>query len=456
MSTTTPATEIADFVARTRFEDLPGPVVAKAKRHILDTLGAALAGATSVEGRTTRTTFLDSDGPGRSLAWGSNDRLSPRNAAFVNGTAAHAFELDDTGGCDHSGAVVLPAVLAALDLARQPITGRDMITAVVLGYDIGRRVMEGFGGYKPHNQAGWHSTGTCGTFGAAAGAAAVLGLDRLQTAHALTLSASFSSGLWAFIHDGAMAKRLHAGRAAEGGLLAAQLARAGMTGPVRVFDDVWGGFFATFGAGKPSDAAFVRDLGVDWKILIAAIKPYASCRDTHSAVDAVGRLLVRGDFTANDVASVRIRANAFLAGMVGGRDASTLPAAQMSLPYAVAVRICLGQAGLSAYALQHRTSAPVRDMIGRIELVVDPTVVASDQSTVSITLKSGATLDEPTAIPLGSPTNPVSDAALIAKFEELAGLVIDAPGVTRIANAVLDLDRLDDARPLVALLASSR
>jgi 2-methylcitrate dehydratase PrpD len=240
--------DLARFIASTRFDDLPAAVVAKAKRHILDTFGAALAGATSDEARRTSEALGAADGAGRSPAWGTSLAFSPRNAALVNGIAAHAFELDDTGGCDHSGAVVLPAAVAALDATDRPVSGRDVITAVVLGYDLGRRVLEGFGGYKPHNEAGWHSTGTCGTFGAAAAAVAILKLDARPVAAAIGLAASFSSGLWAFIHDGAMAKRVHAGRAAEGGLLAALLAAKGITGPMHVFDDAWGGFFKTFAA----------------------------------------------------------------------------------------------------------------------------------------------------------------------------------------------------------------
>jgi len=300
----TAAQQLGCFVARTRYEDLPADIVAKAKRHILDTFGAALAGATSEEAKCARAA-LALDAPGPSPAWGTALKFSPRNAALANGVAAHAFELDDTGGCDHSGAVVLPAALAAIDAVGRPISGRNLVTAVVVGYDIGRRVLDGFGGYRSHNQAGWHSTGTCGVFAAAAAAAFVLGLDAQRTTSAIGLAASFSSGLWAFIHDGAMAKRVHAGRAAEGGLLAATLAAHGITGPAHVFDDVWGGFFAAFAHGPIEAAASTRELGATWRIGRCAIKPYASCRDTHAAVDAVGRVVDRLALAPDDVAEIR-------------------------------------------------------------------------------------------------------------------------------------------------------
>src|SRR5439155_22050170 len=140
-------------------------------------------------------------------------------------------------------------------------------------------------------------------------------------------------GLWAFIHDGAMAKRVHAGRAAEGGLLAALLAASNVTGPQRVFEDVWGGFFKTFAHGPTDPDALTRDLGEQWLITDAAIKPHACCRDTHAAVDAAGRVLDRLKPKLDDIAAIRVRANSFLAGMVGGRTVDSMPAAQMSLPY---------------------------------------------------------------------------------------------------------------------------
>src|SRR5262245_24926575 len=444
------------FVANARYEDLPADIVDKAKRHILDTLGAGLAGATSQEAKRTLAALLLTDGPGPAVVWGTQSQLSPRNAALINGTATHAFELDDTGGCDHSGAVVVPAALAALAITRRPVSGAEFVLAIVLGYDVARRVLDGFGGYPAHNEPGWHSTGTCGTFGAAAAAARILALDASRTAAAISTAASFSSGLWAFIHDGAMTKRLHAGRAAEGGLLAAQLAGADVTGPMRVFDDVWGGFFKTFGPRPPAPQALFKDLGTDWRIRLAAIKPYASCRDTHAAVDAVRRILARRALHPEEIAAVRVRANAFLNGMVGGRDCATLPAAQMSLPYAVATQILFRGNGLSAYTEARRRDPKLLRMIERIHVVIDPTVVSSAKSSVTFALSDGSSIDEPTAVPLGAPENPVDDKTLMLKFEELAGLVAGTAQCTELAAAVFDLNRRKDMRSLLPLLRGSR
>ena len=157
---------LAQFCVDTRFEDLPPALVAQAKRHILDTFGATLAGADSDVAKQARLVFAGETGG--TLVWGADLRVGAAQAAMLNGVAAHALELDDTGGCDHSGAVVLPAVMAAVSMSTRPVSGREFITAVVIGYEVGRRVLEACGGYSAHNGAGWHSTATCGVFGAAA------------------------------------------------------------------------------------------------------------------------------------------------------------------------------------------------------------------------------------------------------------------------------------------------
>jgi 2-methylcitrate dehydratase PrpD len=446
------AGRLGTFVADTTFEQLPRDVVEKAKRHILDTFGAALVGATSEEAARAKEALLAMEGSGTAPVWGKCESVAPRNAALLNGIAAHAFELDDTGGCDHSGAVVLPAAVAALSLLDEPVFGRAFITAVVLGYDVGRRALEGFGGYRPHNEAGWHSTGTCGTFAAAAACASLLRLTPAQARSCLGLAASFSGGLWAFIHDGAMAKRVHAGRAAESGLLAALLARANMTGPAHVFEDVWGGFLKTYAHALTDPDALLRDLGESWRIMRCAIKPYASCRDTHAAVDAIGRILAHRAVRPDDLASASARLSPFLAGMVGGRDIRSLPAAQMSLPYAIAARIMYGTAGLSAYTAERRSDPRLAALIERISIEVDESVAGSDRASVTLVTRDGERIEEPTKTALGAPENPLSDRDLLAKFDELARYSLDPAQARELAEMTLALDGMRDARSLLPVV----
>lgn len=143
---------LAQFCVDLRFEDLPPALVAQAKRHILDTFGATLAGADSGVAEQAGKVFVGETG--EVSVWGTDLQVNAAQAAMLNGVAAHALELDDTGGCDHSGAVVLPAVMAAVSLLARPVNGREFICAVVIGYEVGRRVLEACGGYSAHNGAG--------------------------------------------------------------------------------------------------------------------------------------------------------------------------------------------------------------------------------------------------------------------------------------------------------------
>ena len=221
---------------------------------------------------------------GNAAAWGTPFDLSPRSASFINGVSAHALELDDSGGCDHSGAVVVPAAFAILPHLEVPVSGNQLLTAILMGYEVGRRVLEAVGGYEVHNNLGWHSTGTCGVFGAAAATGLLLGLDAPQLAQALGIACSFSGGTWGFIHDGSQTKKLHPGRAAEGGLTAALLAANGFTGPAKIFDPgAWGSFFKTFSPKQSDPSRLVEGFGENWRLDRCSIKPYATCRGTHSA-----------------------------------------------------------------------------------------------------------------------------------------------------------------------------
>ncbi|MEO3887157.1 MmgE/PrpD family protein [Nonomuraea sp. B5E05] len=428
----TPLRALATLVAEP--PPLPRDVIERAKRHLLDTLGAALAGASSPAPGLAA--------PGNAPVWGTGLTVAPRDAALLNGVAAHALELDDTGGCDHSGAVVVPAALACLSLADRPVSGSELLEAVVLGYDVARRTLEACGGYAAHNEAGWHSTGTCGTFGAAAASARLLGLDSARAAHALGLAAGFSGGLWAFVHDGAASKRLHAGRAAEGGLTAALLAASGTSGPGRIFDDVWGGFLRTYAGAGADPGALTRGLGTAWRISRCSIKPYASCRSTHSSIDAIGGL----DLHVSEIDRIHVRLSPLVAGMCGGRDAATLPRAQLSLPYAIAARILYGDADLAAYSPERRGDPRATELMDRIDLEVDPEMGGIDEPALTVTTTTGAVRRARVSDPLGSPTNPLSDERLLAKFHGLA------PGRRRLADRVMALDTGPDARGLLPLL----
>ncbi|RVI49176.1 MmgE/PrpD family protein [Sinorhizobium meliloti] len=445
-----PVDRLASFLSALRFEALPADVVEKTKVHIADTIGSALAGARSAEARIARRA---AGAPGSALIWGTGDRAAAREAALINGVAAHAFELDDSGGCDHSGAVVIPAVLAAIAEAKQPVTGRELIASVAAGYETGRRVLEAAGGYDSHNGLGWHSTGTCGTLAAAAAVARLNGFDDLATRDAITLATSFSSGLWAFIHDGSQAKKIHAGRAAEGGLLAARFAGEGLAGPSKVFDDVWGGFFRAFNKDACEPQKLCEGLGEDWKVRRAVLKPYASCRGAHSAIDALDDLLSESGRNAAEIDRIELRLSAMLMGMCGARESGAMAPTQMSLPYALAARCVLLTAGLQAYAADRRADPRLRAVMDRMLLTVDDRMQPLDEPVVTLLFEDGVRLSRMVPRATGSAERPMRPAAIRAKFEELAAMSIETEQADPLWRTIAELEHLEDCRALEPLLA---
>ena len=446
------ASGLAALVCRTTFADFPAATVDKTKLHILDTLGVALAGSSAPETRMALEAMGLAEEGGCVPVWGSGLRLAPRSAAFVNAVAAHAYELDDCGGCDHSGAVVLPAALAALSLVKTPVDGRKLLLAVLMGYEVGRRVLEAAGGYETHNGLGWHSTGTCGVFGAAAAAGVLLDLGPAALASAFGIACSFAGGTWAFIHDGSQTKKLHCGHAAEGGLSAARLAAGGFRGPTMVFDDGrWGSFNDTLGRGGTDTALLTSAFGARWRLDRCSIKPYATCRGTHSAIDAVERVLAKGTDPGH-IAAIEVAMSGFQNGMCGGKALTSRAQAQMSLPYAVAARLQFGRVFLDELEESAWSSGIITPWLDRIAVHVDPAMQDEAEPVLAFVLRDGRRLVESVASPLGSPDHPLPPHKVVEKFRRLAHGVLGPARSRQLEDHVLALDARDDAKAVAALL----
>jgi 2-methylcitrate dehydratase PrpD len=416
---TTLATRFAEFAHHLTPTDIPDAVLRRAAMHVLDTLAAGVAGSASREATRSRDALLDDSRSGATVVWGTKLRTTPASAALLNGIAAHAYELDDSGGCDHSGAVVVPAVLAAASAARSPVDGPQLLTATVLGYELGRRVQEALGGYDSVNESGWHTTGTCGPFAAAAAAAKVLGLDQQGTAHAIGLAAASAAGSWAFLAEGAMSKRLHAGHAARGGLEAALLAAAGFSGPSDIFEAAWGGFLDLYrGATTPQPGALLDDLGTDWQIEYASIKPHATCRSTHAAIDAL--LTLRSTIEAPEtVNAIEVRTSDLIATMCGGADIDELSAAQLSLPFALAVATVYGRVDIDD-VIAGQNDPRVTALIEHTTITVDPSQNGgSAPPDLDVHTTDGTVRTAHAQSPRGSRDNPLTLTEVVSKGRRL-------------------------------------
>lgn len=445
----------ARYWASVAYDDVPAGAIRLAKRFLIDTLAAGIAGArTAVVESTIRAVRAGSDGSGESaVVWGRGFRLAAPQAALINGTAAHALELDDFGGCGHSGAVVIPVVCALA--ARGGVSGREALVAILAGYDLAARVLEGAGGYRPHNALGWHSTGTCGSFGAAAAAARMRGLDSERFADALGIAGTFTGGVWAFLADGADTKRFHPGKAAENGLMAALLAEAGMSGPRQILEAEWGGFFGTYSPGIATPELTLEGLGTAFRIDRSGMKPHACCRGLHYTIDALLELIAETGCRASDIAAMIVHGNAQTVRQFERQEIGTLLDAQFSMNYALAVAAESGRATIDQFSPSRADEPEIRRLMVATRVVADRTLALGEYPPLELHLNDGRRFERAIAFAKGAPEHPLSDAELALKVESLIAPALGAERHRDIVAAVERLDEAADAAALADLLAGS-
>lgn len=363
---------LAEFVLETDEVRVPGAALERMAVHVLDLLAVGLAGAAAPSSGPVVGVVAEL-APGRdATVFGKGRIASAAGAALANGALAHALELDDDHrtGTVHPGAVVVPAALAAGEAAGA--SGRRLLRAVLLGYEVMCRAGEAFGGRQFYR--GFHPTGTCGVFGAAVAAGVVLGLDRDALVRALGIAGTQASGLGEWRTDGSWIKRLHPGRAAASGLLAAWLARDGFTGPATIFEGASGFLQAFAFEGEWDAGALTRGLGREFRALATAFKPYACCRFAHGAID-LALDLAREGVGPEQIDAVQVRLYRTDILTYQARPASPV-AAQFSVPYLVAVALARGRVGVAELSGPTLGDPAVLALADRVRVEEDPAFTA--------------------------------------------------------------------------------
>jgi 2-methylcitrate dehydratase PrpD len=362
-------------------------------------------------------------------------KTSCLNAALLNGAISHIVELDDVHRASiiHPAAAVIPAALAAAEKAHAG--GRELIAAVVVGYEVAIRVAEAI---TPSHYYFWHTTGTCGTFGAAAAAAKIFNLGPDQVTWALGNAGTQAAGLWEFLADGAMSKHLHPGKAAMNGLLAALLARRGFTGASHILEGERGFCRAT--AGEINFGRITGGLGAGrYKIEEISYKIHASCRHTHPAVDVALDLAGKHGLKPDDVQSILVRTYKTALDITNNYAPENPYAAKFSLPFCVSQAIKAGRCGLEEFSESSLNDPVIRSLMERVELEVDPDLDSRYPelwpAAMVIRTRSGEVLEGSTDCPRGDPENPVTAGELTEKFLALA----TGPWGESAARRVLDL-----------------
>ncbi|CAN5804421.1 MmgE/PrpD family protein [soil metagenome] len=415
-----PTATLARFAAGLRFEAIPDAVIRRTEDLFLDWIGSALAGkgARPVE---TIAKFAALMGPseGKSEVLVSRTRSSPYFAAMVNAAASHFAEQDDVhnGSVFHPAAVVFPVALALTQSLGK--SGKDLLAASVVGYEVGIRVGEFLG--RSHYKI-FHTTGTAGTVAAAATAGHLLGLDADRMLHAFGSAGTQAAGLWEFLRDAADSKQLHTAHAAAAGLMAAQLASDGFTGARQILEGAQG-----MAAGMSSDAdpaKLVNGLGSRWTLPETSFKFHAACRHTHPAADALQLVMQQHGLVAADIASVTTHVHQGAIDVLGPVvDPQTVHQAKFSMGTVLGLIACNGSAGLTDFQNDYRRADVValRERVTmKLDAEVDGAYPARWIGKVTVATTDGRQLDGRVDEPKGDPGNTLSRAELEDKALRLA------------------------------------
>ena len=442
--------QLARWVAGLNHKDLPERTKTVVRLALLDTVGCGVYGYATPWTQALLRWAQAGGGTGRSRVWNETQpTLRAADAAMVNGTSSHAFELDDYHNAKlHPGAVVIPAVLAMAE--QLDSTGERMVTAIAAGYEVMIRSSLALNPSAARLR-GWHLTGACGPFGAAAACAVLMGLDAERTAWALGLAGTQGAGLWAFNADGTMSKRLHAGKAAHSGVLAAELAASGFSGPTQIYETEDGGFLKAF-SDASNAAPLTQELGKVYHLDAVSIKPYSCCGSTHAYIDAALQLRQRLGNAWDSQRPVRVGMSKVVDVQCGFDYApGSALNAQMSLRYCLAAALADGQVLPAQFSESKMHDPALSGLASQLELVDDPGLdklypehfagwvsakVDNDWMRVDI-------LD-----PTGSLAAPMDADAVMRKF---SGNSPQLP-VARIAAVALDIEK-HSARALIDLLA---
>jgi 2-methylcitrate dehydratase PrpD len=438
--------KIAEFVAGLSLDQVPTRAVEVVKGGIIDALGTAIAGTDTEAARVVTRWAREVGGGAHAGIIGGGFKASPQTAARVNGTIGQALDFDPPNP-------LLPVLLALGEFENSP--GRDWLEAYIAGFEVQSKFQRGVS--AKHYAHGWHSNAVFGTVAATAAAAKLLRLDAWQTCMAFGIAASEASGVRQNL--GTMTKPYHAGAAAANGIIAATLARHGMTSASDSFEGEFGllNVFAT--PGEYDARQIAETFGAPWDLLAheIRIKPYPCCRAAHRALDAILALAVKHRIAPATVASIECEVSAHVAQLMAYPSATNALEAKFCLPYCLAVAVWDGQAGLKQFTHERVADARVQALAARVH-VVHPEDKSEWETgtrlpcTVRIRCNDGSLLEESVGPPRGDLENPMSMNDIVAKYRRCTHGLLSEEHAATILRSIDRLESLADLRVLADIL----
>ncbi len=452
------AERIAEFLVNERYEDLPVETIGKVKEFVLDVIGCTVGASQQPQIKALTEVLSAEGGNPHASVFAHGFKTSMMNAALYNGTMGHAFDFDDDHreGTMHPSVAVFPAVFAVGE--KRGATGKEFLRSFILGLEVMIRLGESLLG-KSYYQ-GFHPTGTCGVFGAAAACATIMGLDPLRTKYALGLAGSFSAGTQECTGEGAWQKPLQAGHPAMGGVLAASLAEKSFIGTGTVLDGPYGLIKALSYKDQYDYGRITDTLGRKWEMTETSIKVHACCRFSGPVADCALDLYRQG-VRAQDVKRILAKVGEFTVKMLcypeeRKRKPVTHVDAQFSLPWAIAVAISKNKTGIYEFRGDVLQDPEVLDLAQKVTWELDPAAEAmypkAYPSTLVAELNDGRTFTAHVDYPKGDPENPATKEEILAKFHSLTEKFFDPDRRQQIIEAVGRLETMGNIGELADLV----
>lgn len=453
MSEPTIAQYLAKFASSLSFEIIPKATLKQIKNHLLDSLGVGLAGSTQETARICYKTLSAMEGLPESTVIGEKKKLPSSSAAFINGTSIHSIELDDgrAGAAVHPGASILATSLAVSEAGAKG--GKEFLLSALIGYEVTLRLAMAM--FPHHRRMGFHPTATCGTFGAALAAGKILGLSAPEMVNALGIAGTFASGLREGKGDALMMKRIHGGKAAQSGILAALLSKNGFKAPETIFEGN-NGFFRLFS--KEYDPKKITEgLGESFVTDQCYYKPYSCCRHFHAPIDSLLELIKKNNPKPENIEHIHLKI--YREGTYyDEKEPKNMLDAQFSLPYTLAVVLYDHKALLEQFGEDKINHQGIKELASKVTIEFDPNL---DEEFVKnkkmahlleIKCKDGNILNNRVDYPKGSERNPFTDEEIFEKFQNLASMALNKERISTIVSLWKDIEETKNILTFSALL----
>ena len=449
--------KLARYAHQLNYRQIPSEVIERAKACLLDTLAVSLYGSTKPWSKMVSDFVLASGAKGNSTVFGSKRKAPAEHAALANGTMAHAFELDNVrqpGAGVHPGATAfIPAFAVAEE---QHADGKALLTAFVASCEVMSRI--GVAAGNSLERKGVHAPGLTGTFGAAVAAGRLLGLNEKQLVNALGIAGSYSGGLIEFsrCQEGAMIKRLHLGKAAEGGVTAAQLAARGFAGPESVLEGKFG-FCQSF-SDSPKLEYLTHGLGRVWESMNICIKRCAVHINAHAPIEALQALRAELQFKPEEIRAIEIGGIEKLVTHHANYRPSDLMMAQYSIPFCVALSAYFDPTDPANFTEQKLKDKKVLALMRKVRLKVDHEIEEKGwdrAARLTVTLGDRQRHSKLVIHFKGTPLNPMSGTQVEDKARKLTREILSPRQLARLVDSVANLEKIADVSKIGAVLRTA-